>query len=296
MGGMYGIGVGADSSAPYWLFRFFDFEVEPGECYRYRVQLKVENPSFDQTFVNAPSVAEGETRTTPWSAPSTPAVVEKDANFAIAKATTKSSSNRPEGAELKVVQFDPITGTLLSDSFKVAVGAFVGTVKKSLRLDIPAQRLEEKEVTFSSKDILLDSASAPNLSQAAATELKLDTKQLNALKRGGELDLAVVVNRFGELEELDATSRAELEPELNKVKEERKEYEEQRTTEKNAKKEQDKAEEGAGKKGGRRRRGKKDAGQNPMRMSGPGMMPGMMPGMAPGMAPGQGGTGTKGKR
>ncbi len=31
----------------YWLFRFFDFKVEPGKSYRYRVQLVLENPNFD---------------------------------------------------------------------------------------------------------------------------------------------------------------------------------------------------------------------------------------------------------
>ena len=99
-GGMFGA-MGNEGTAPFWLFRYFDFEVEPGECYRYRVQLVVSNPSFDEAFVDSPSVAEGETRTTPWSEPSTPAVVEKDIDFALARTTTKAS--RPDGVELKVV-------------------------------------------------------------------------------------------------------------------------------------------------------------------------------------------------
>lgn len=283
MGGMYGQS-GMEVGANLWLFRYFDFDVEPGECYRYRVQLEVLNPNFGESFVDAPSVAEGETRTTPWSAPSTPAVVEKDVNYALAKVSTRGA--RPDGAELKVVQFDTNNGTLLSDQFKVLYGAYVGKVMKSLHLDIPGKRFEEEDVTFSSKDILLDSDGAPNLSSAVMADLKLDSKQFNNLKRGGDLDLAVTVNRFGEIVELDAGSKIDLEPELKKVEDERDDYKAIKNAEKIEKKARDKeAEEAAkdkkskkGSKGGRRR--KKKDGANPMMMPGGMPMPGMsgMPG------------------
>src|SRR4029079_9288228 len=43
-----GGGVGATPLADTILFRFFDFDIEPGECYRYRVQIVIANPSEDE--------------------------------------------------------------------------------------------------------------------------------------------------------------------------------------------------------------------------------------------------------
>src|SRR6185312_5883295 len=127
MGGAYGGGVAVDMGAERLLFRYFDFDVEPGECYRYRVKLIVANPSFDESFVSAPTVAEGQERETDWSAPSPPAVVQKDVEFALTKATIP---NTHDLAELKVVQFDTDLGTLIMDTLKVGYGAYVGNEKK----------------------------------------------------------------------------------------------------------------------------------------------------------------------
>ncbi|HEY3967013.1 MAG TPA: hypothetical protein VGM05_20795, partial [Planctomycetaceae bacterium] len=135
-----------------------------------------------------------------------------------------------------------------------------------------------------------------NLSSAVMADLKLDSKQFNNLKRGGDLDLAVTVNRFGEIVELDAGSKIDLEPELKKVEDERDDYKAIKNVEKIEKKARDKeAEEAAkdkkGKKGKGRRRKKKD-GANPMMMPGGMPMPGM-PGM-PGMS-GTRGAGSRGR-
>ncbi len=142
------------------LFRYFDFEVEPGECYRYRVQLVVENPSYGETFVASTSVAEGEFRETPWSAASTAVAVDKDVEYALAKASVRGGVTT--GADLSVVQFDSNEGTLISDTFPVKYGAYVGAEKKkTLHLELAPPDLKEEEVTFSSKDVLLDSVSGP---------------------------------------------------------------------------------------------------------------------------------------
>lgn len=56
------------------LFRFLDFDVEPGKIYRYQVKLIVQNPNFnlDQAHLEKPELALRETRDTPWSEPSPP--------------------------------------------------------------------------------------------------------------------------------------------------------------------------------------------------------------------------------
>jgi hypothetical protein len=56
----------------YLLFRFLDFNVEPGKYYRYQVKLVLANPNYqlDAAHLEKPSLAAGETRETTWSAPS----------------------------------------------------------------------------------------------------------------------------------------------------------------------------------------------------------------------------------
>lgn len=290
----YGPAAGvAEGGADFLLFRYFDFDVEPGECYRYRVQLVVENPSYGETFVASSHVAEGEFRETPWSAASTAIAVEKDVDYALVKVPERGG--RATGAELNVVQFDPSTGTFINDTFAVNYGAYVGKVnKKTLRLELAPPDLKEEEVTFSSKDVLLDSANAPNLSASAEADLKISAKQKRELTKNGELDLAVTLNRFGEIIDLDAGSKQDIKPMLDKVKEEREPYKDIDAGHKKAKKDSKEAEQGQKK--GRGRRGRSGAGKNPLK-AGPSMGPpggggfgsGAMPGMAPpgGVKPGR---------
>ena len=87
-GGMQsgGATVGANAAGTLMLFRYLDFDVNPGEAYRYRVKLEFANPNYlvstDQ--VKEASVAENETRTTAWSEPSAPVVVKADTNTFLA--------------------------------------------------------------------------------------------------------------------------------------------------------------------------------------------------------------------
>jgi hypothetical protein len=282
----YGAGAGSgEGNADLLLFRYFDFDVEPGECYRYRVQLVVENPSYGETFVKSPIVAEGEFRESPWSTPSTAIAVEKDVDYALSKVLERGGV--VTGAELNVVQFDPNVGTFISDTFPVKYGAYVGAVKKSLHLELAPPDLKEEEVTFSSKDVLLDSSAAPKLSASAAADLKLSDRQKNDLKKNGDLDLAVTLNRFGEIVDLDGESKQDLKLALDKVKEERKDYEGINENRKKATKDA-KAAEKESKKGKKGRRGR-SRGKSPLKSDASSMMPGgaAMPGggAMPGMSP-----------
>jgi hypothetical protein len=69
---------GKISTARNVLFRFFDVEIQPGCTYRYRVKITSLNPAFSDENVPR-EVAEGETRDSPWSAPSPAVTVEKSA-------------------------------------------------------------------------------------------------------------------------------------------------------------------------------------------------------------------------
>jgi len=235
--GMGGMGAGstmsglADTGADIQLFRYFDFDVEPGECYRYRVKLIVDNPNFEESFVSQPTVADGKFRETPWSAPTPPVVVERDVEYGLVK--IKTDKGRIDGAELEVIQFDPNLGSYIMSNFPVYFGAYVGKEKqKTMHLDFLTPTFKEEPVTFTSKDVLLDSTATPaKFSDAAEADLKLDKKGSAKL-----LDMAVAFDRFGEIVELDASSLQDLADARKRVKEEREPYDDIKETEKDKKK------------------------------------------------------------
>lgn len=57
------------------LFRYLDFDVKPGNFYRYRVKLVVKNPNLAY-LTSDPFVSRGMTRETPWSRPSQAVLVK----------------------------------------------------------------------------------------------------------------------------------------------------------------------------------------------------------------------------
>jgi hypothetical protein len=63
--------VAADEAppVPYKLFRFTDFDVQPGHSYRYRVQLVLKNPNYgiSADALATPAVKPEPYRDTPWS-------------------------------------------------------------------------------------------------------------------------------------------------------------------------------------------------------------------------------------
>ncbi len=74
-GGMSGAAGLAKDKIEYQLFRFFDFKVEPGKTYKYRVRLALDNPNYDvePQYLQSPDLAKEEFVYTDWSE-STPEV------------------------------------------------------------------------------------------------------------------------------------------------------------------------------------------------------------------------------
>jgi hypothetical protein len=60
---------GAPQPPANYLFRFFDFNIEPGKAYRYQIQLVLFNPNkgLNPAFLENPALGEGDYRDAPWS-------------------------------------------------------------------------------------------------------------------------------------------------------------------------------------------------------------------------------------
>lgn len=184
------------------LFRFFDFEVEPGECYRYRVQLEITNPNLNALRVVQPEIAQGETRTTPWSFPSPPVAIERDAEFFLSKGPSRRKADQ---VTISMYQWNPDVGTTANANLTPRFGQLVGGTAKTKLFEIAIPSEEEKDVKFLTKEILLDGASSPIAYEQRGlhADLKLSAKEWGDLVNQGKMDTAVVVNRFGEFERID---------------------------------------------------------------------------------------------
>lgn len=294
--GMGMVGMGADVL----LFRYFDFDVEPGECYRYRVSLELVNPSYESAYVSQPEVAQGETRWTKPSEASTAAAVERDVEYFLAK--VPKVRGKKDGAELNVFQFDTDVGSQMNGTVRLQYGQYVGgkPIAKVMHLKPAVPSMEEEEVNFSSKDLLVDSTGATALPEKAVKDLGLSRSQLQELVDKGGLDQAITIDRFGELVPLGVNPGSpDLAEAKKRLETERKPFEYLKDAP---------APGGAGgleatdsfrkmiegTNGPSGKKGSKAKGSNPLRMSSMGAMMGM-PGMDSGGGGGHGGGGGKAK-
>ncbi|MCY2964574.1 MAG: hypothetical protein NT069_13230 [Planctomycetota bacterium] len=219
MPGMLGAG-GGMSGAPLLMLRFFDFDVEPNECYIYRVKLVIDNPSHGSDFVRQASVAEGETRESEWSNPSTPSIAPKEIEYAVHKVANPPTPNRV--AELDVVQFDTDVGAMVESVLALKYGQYISGEKEVEFPNLGQQTFKKDKVNFASQDLFLDAVPAPKLASSLMSDLGIDQKQLVALQ--SQMDQAVTINRFGELQAMEGGSTEELDDARKKLKEQNEKF------------------------------------------------------------------------
>ncbi len=211
------------ASGRLYLFRYFDFDVEPGMAYRYRLQLKLKNPNFGRPHeeVEHESVRTGEVRETGFSNISNVATVPQSVQYFVKdvdrgkKATTTIS----------IFEWHSELGTMLADTIdKLAVGNFIGAKKKSLVLDPATPSFEEKDVTFETNDMLVDTASDIEVAVDFHPDLKLKAERSKSARVGAPAEVLVLTN-YGDLKKLDSGSEVRTEQQLKQsVEEERKGY------------------------------------------------------------------------
>jgi hypothetical protein len=214
----------------YLLFRYLDFDVEPGEAYRYRVRLKIYNPNFGRApeEVEKPSIVEGEMRETEWSQPSPPAVIDTDVHFFLTQVFKKATRAKNE-VEWNIFQWAQKEGTYLHEKLKVTLGQFIGGKAETMVLNPAAPSFKkQKDREFRAPDLLVDSYASPGtgLVPAEHPDLNFNVKASAKTASLNVPDQAVVVNRFGELVPFDTVSTKPSESTIEaKVNRERKAFE-----------------------------------------------------------------------
>jgi len=194
------------------LFRYFDFDVQPGMAYRYRVKLKIRNPNFerppeevtDEAFTKDPE------RATDWSNISNASVIPNSVDYFLKDverdpARDDKVRTAKAVANISLFEWDSKLGTMLSDSLRIlSVGQFIAEKKKTIVVDAAAPSYKEaEEFAFNTGDVLLDAAGDYDLSPDQHPELGLKPDKGRPLAKLGLLPEAVVLTSLGELKQLD---------------------------------------------------------------------------------------------
>lgn len=223
------------ASGRLYLFRYIDFDVQPGMAYRYQVRLKLRNPLYKRPYeeVENHEFTKEEFSLTAWSNISNPAVVPRTINYFLKDVERdpvreeKHNSKRPV-ANIAMFEWDAKLGTMLADTLKIlSVGQFISEKKKSMVLDPATPSFEEKEVPFATEDMLVDASGDLDLSLAQHPDLQLKADRgRKDTAKAGILQEALVVTAQGQLKDLDPVSEFPEEQSLKQtVDEERKPYE-----------------------------------------------------------------------
>lgn len=201
---------GNGKMSKYLLFRYFDFQVTPGNAYRYRVRMTLLNPNFKRPVEELvdESIAAGEVRVTPWSEPTPHVFVPEEQHLFLAKAEKPKTDTGLPLANIDVYQWFSEAGTTIAAKVeKLQLGQFIGGRCPKTEVYRPANdSLKEEEVPVFTGSLLADVAAAPTAAGfdlAEHADLKLDDKKLRQL---ATTDKALVVDRFGQMSILDNKS------------------------------------------------------------------------------------------
>ncbi len=125
-----GGGGDSDQASPVKLFRFFDFTVQPGKQYRYRVQLWWTNPNCAiprQYLVNPDDAKESYVKTE-WSAPSESVGVPRDARILAGEVIKQ----HPERCKAGIAYFDIASGSEAFETLEVERGQWLNFSGRTL--------------------------------------------------------------------------------------------------------------------------------------------------------------------
>ncbi|MBX3437623.1 MAG: hypothetical protein KF861_09045 [Planctomycetaceae bacterium] len=207
------------------LFRYFDFDVEPGATYRYRVRLEVTNPNYGRKSSEAAGIAEvveGQTRKTEWSNIAGEVRVPHDMDYFVDYIRQRGTDRL--FANWMLFQWDPEFGTTVAKrDIEVELGQEVGGPSKPYVLDPAIPRFEIENYQFQSGDVFVDAKHVDAIDPAEHPELSLAP---SAKRRDLQIsDQVLVMRGNGVLDVIDQLSRtAELKERLKRLGYEQKEF------------------------------------------------------------------------
>lgn len=193
------------------LFRYLDFDVDPGKTYQYRVRLVLNNPNFGRLASEAngeASVVEGESRTTEWSNVTNPVTIERDVYYFVKDVDSKRGKTR-----MSVFQWDAKLGTTVNAEIDLYPGQHIGGTTEAHVIDPAKSKVEDaKKYTFVSSDMFVDTHADVSLDRTVHKDLKLP----GGSNGEARLPEEVLVVQMGELAVIDPIRQKTLKDRLEK--------------------------------------------------------------------------------
>lgn len=207
------------------LFRYFDFDVQPGLAYRYRVKLKIRNPNFERAAAELvdPALGSGAERDTEWSNITMPAVIPASMNYFLKDVERDPSRDdkvrtSKAVANISMFEWDAKLGTMLHDTLKIlSVGQFISEKKKTIVVNAAVPSYEvDVEVAFMTGDVLLDASGDFDILPEQHPDLGLRPEKGRSNVKIGLLPEAIVMTGLGEMKQLDPAADKAKEQALKK--------------------------------------------------------------------------------
>lgn len=184
------------------LFRYFDFDVEPGRVYRYQVRIKYKNPNFGKPIelLASPELADAQSLFSDWSEPTPPVAIRPNAKYYLTK-VDYDSARAEYVANLSVYQWQQETGTVVNQMLQTEVGDQIGAATRAKVVNPLEQTYEVAPVNIFTGDYLVD------LFSAAELHVSPNLPDLGKVPSSAIHDQTVVLNSHGNLKSLDPLSR-----------------------------------------------------------------------------------------
>jgi hypothetical protein len=172
-----------DVAVENYLFRFFDFTVEPGKRYIYRVKLAVSNPNYNMkpVYLEKPEMAK-----TPflvqkdWSKPSSPISVANDTSaLALGVEQPKRATSEPLGGML-VASWQQDTGMKVYNKFAVERGQllnFKGAKVEAAQRRTGGPTLSPDDTTLHSEVLVVDMSGGKKLPMVKPKQIEYEKDQ-----------------------------------------------------------------------------------------------------------------------
>ncbi len=124
----------------YQLFRFFDFNVQPGRYYQYRVRLSLANPNYQLSvqYLDDETLADEPTLVTAWSGETKLISVPLDSRVLAGPVTVSSNINVAPRAELGTVFFNEEDGQEVAEKFAITRGKLMNYLGVVVKEEKPA--------------------------------------------------------------------------------------------------------------------------------------------------------------
>jgi len=203
----------SEKGPEYYLLRFFDFHVQPGKSYRYRVRLAMRNPNegVDPRHLVVAQAANEQFIVSDWSEPSPVVTIPSDVQIIVRKTGPATRPLVSPTAEVAVRKWDNPRGRMFQVVEQVVRGQMIDFPDRALKASAgKGAKSERLTVNFVTHALTLDMVGGERL----PGPLRLTTPgELLVMEADGNL---VIRNELEDLAQVEDEAESEAAPEKDK--------------------------------------------------------------------------------